>query len=179
MGAVRPIRGRAGLARPPLRAAAHGQLASQRRRERLRDNRHAAAWIREFHHPTKLFTFTGAGLALLAGAGWDRVTAGETKWLRRAGLVGLGLSLAGLVFAVAARQWVITFLADRVPPDTAFGPADIAGSWAETEQAFAHGGFSLRGRNRPGSLGPAPTERSRRVCACYLSPPILPWPTPD
>ena len=43
-----------------------------------------------FHHPTKLFTFTGAGLALLAGAGWDRVTAGETKWLRRPGWSDLG-----------------------------------------------------------------------------------------
>jgi hypothetical protein len=92
-----------------------------------------------FHHPSKLLTFTAAALAALAGAGWDRLTAGDTVRLRRLGRVGLGASLLGLALAAAARGPAVADLATRVPPDTLFGPADGAGAWAETERALAHG----------------------------------------
>jgi len=94
-----------------------------------------------FRYPSKLLPFSAAAMAVLAAAGWDRTTEGDaaTRRLRRLGLVGLGASLVGLAFALAARGRAITYLTGRVPPDMVYGPADIAGAWAETQRALAHG----------------------------------------
>jgi hypothetical protein len=92
-----------------------------------------------FRFPSKLLTFTAAGLAVLAGAGWDRATRGESRRLHRLGLAWLGASLVGLVLAVAARGGIIAYLGGRVPVDSMLGPVDVAGAWAETQRALAHG----------------------------------------
>jgi hypothetical protein len=95
-----------------------------------------------FRYPSKLFPFASAGIAVLAASGWDRVTRGarkETRRLRRLGLAGLGLSLAGLVGALAARGQIVGFLTDRVPADPMFGPVDVAGAWKETQFALVQG----------------------------------------
>jgi len=94
-----------------------------------------------FRYPSKLLTFMAVGLAVLAGLGWDRVTQGEaqTRRLRRLGLAGLVVSLVGLVCTLAARDTAITYLTARIPPDPMFGPAVIAGAWAETQRALTHG----------------------------------------
>ncbi len=94
-----------------------------------------------FRYPSKLLTFPAVGLAALAGLGWDRVREGgaEMRRLRRLGLLGLGASMAGLAWALAARGRALAFLAGRIPPQTGFGPADIAGAWADTQRALAHG----------------------------------------
>jgi hypothetical protein len=96
-----------------------------------------------FRYPSKLLTFTAVGLAVLAGAGWDRVARGERRGLRRLSLAGLGASLVGLVWALTARGRAIAYLTGRVPTDLAFGPADVAGAWAETERALAHGAIGF------------------------------------
>ena len=51
----------------------------------------------------------------------------------------LAMSLVGLTFALVARAPVVDYLAGRVPPRTGFAPNDVAGAWAETQQAFAQG----------------------------------------
>ena len=100
-----------------------------------------------FRYPSKLLTFPAVGLAVSAGAGWDRLTQGGAAiWrLRRIGLLGLVASLAGLVWALAARGHAVAFLAGRIPPQTTFGPADISGAWADTQRAFAHGAVVFAG----------------------------------
>ncbi len=94
-----------------------------------------------FRFPSKLLVFTAVGLSVLAGLGWDRVTAGEAeaRRLRRLCLAGLGASVVGLILALAARGRAVAYLIRRVDPDPMVGPADIAGAWAETQRALAHG----------------------------------------
>jgi hypothetical protein len=92
-----------------------------------------------FRYPSKLVTFFSVALAVLAGAGWDRVIKGETRCLRRLCWVGLVSSLVGLSISLAVRDLAVAWLAGRVPPDESLGPADIAGAWAETQRALAHG----------------------------------------
>jgi hypothetical protein len=94
-----------------------------------------------FRYPAKLLTFTAVGLAVLAAAGWDRVTAGGATARRvgRLGLAGLGASLVGLIGAWAACGRAVGYLTGRIPVDPMFGPADVAGAWAETQRALAHG----------------------------------------
>ena len=94
-----------------------------------------------FRYPSKLLTLTAVGLSALAGLGWDRLTAGgpELRRLRRLGLLGMSASLVGLAWALAARAQAVAFLAGRITRQNAFGPADIAGAWTDTQRALAHG----------------------------------------
>jgi len=92
-----------------------------------------------FRYPSKLITFTALGLAVLAGAGWDRVIEEKARRLKGLGLAGLVASLVGLVLAIAGRGRAVAYLSGRVPSDAMLGPADIVGAWAETERALAHG----------------------------------------
>jgi hypothetical protein len=94
-----------------------------------------------FRHPSKIVTFTAVGLAMLAGIGWDRLMEerADTRRLRRLGILALGASLAGLACTLAARGSAVALLADRIPPDPLFGPADVAGAWTETQRALANG----------------------------------------
>jgi hypothetical protein len=98
-----------------------------------------------FRYPAKLMTFVAVALAVLAGAGWDGATAGgpERRRLNRLGRAGLAASLLGLALTLSARGCALNYLAGRVPSDPMFGPADIAGAWAETQWALAHAGTGL------------------------------------
>ena len=92
-----------------------------------------------FRYPVKLLTFFAASLAVLAGAGWDRVLAGHTDRMRRLGWIGLGSSVLGLALAVTLGDRAIACLATRVSSDPAYGPPDVPGAWAATERALAQG----------------------------------------
>jgi hypothetical protein len=92
-----------------------------------------------FRYPSKLLTFFTVATAVLAGAGWDRATAGETAWTRRLAQAGLATTLLGLATATAARDSAIAWMTGRIPPDMTFGPADATAAWAETQRSCAHG----------------------------------------
>ena len=116
------------------------------------------------------------GLATLAGAGWDGLRGG-TRRLRRLGLAGLGASLVGLALSWAARARAIAFLAARVPPETAFGPVNIAGAWAETQRALAHG--AIVSATALALAHWAPRRPARPAAWPWSSwPSTSPWPTP-
>ena len=115
-----------------------------------------------FHFPSKLLTFSAVAMAVLAAAGWDRVTAGETKWPHRFGLMGLGMSLVGLVFALAARAGC------RIPGRPRPTPGGVCpGRHCRLVGRDATGSRPGRGRlrvcRRPGASGPAPTRRGQRA----------------
>ncbi len=57
---------------------------------------HVLPGFRQFRFPAKLFTFTALALAVLAGVGWDRVTAGQASGARTTFALLLFGSLAGL-----------------------------------------------------------------------------------
>jgi len=92
-----------------------------------------------FRYPSKWLSFTAAAMAILAGAGWDRLTEGETRRPQRVGAILFGASLVGLDLVLATRNHAVAYLTGRGSPDAGFGPPDITGSWAETQQAFIHG----------------------------------------
>jgi hypothetical protein len=128
----------------------HDPLLGQPRPDRfLHDGTGSPYWLLSillpgfgsFRYPSKLLTFTAVGLAALAGAGWDRLAQGEgaARWPRRLGLAGLGASLVGLALAMMSRDRAVAYLTGRVPADPMFGPASIAGAWAETQRSLAHG----------------------------------------
>jgi hypothetical protein len=94
-----------------------------------------------FRYPSKLLTFMAVGLALLAGLGWDRMTRGgdDSRRFKYFGMAGLIVSVIALVSALVARDRAVNYLTAHVPSDPMFGPAAIAGAWAETQRALTHG----------------------------------------
>ena len=92
-----------------------------------------------FRYPAKLFPFVTAALAVLAGAGWDRVATGDTKRFRMLAAAVFAMSLVGLAIAVTVRQPVIAWLSARIPAEPVFGPADVSAAWLETQRALLRG----------------------------------------
>jgi hypothetical protein len=110
-----------------------------------------------FRYSSKLFTFTAAAVAVLAGAGWDDAMAGRSRWLARACAFGLAASAAALGLAGALHSRVIALLSSQPHLDALSGPLDALGAWTETQRALAHGvliyalglGLALWGPRRP------------------------------
>ena len=73
---------------------------------------------------------------------------GQSLRLRRLGLAGLLVSLVGLVWALVASDRAVAYLTGRIAPDPMFGPAAIAGAWAETQRALCHGVIVFTGALR-------------------------------
>ncbi len=93
-----------------------------------------------FRYPSKLLPLAAVGIAALAGAGWDDLKDFASRVrLRRLGVLGLALSLLGLVATMVAKGRAVAFLAGHVPASILMGPADVAGAWAQTQRALAHG----------------------------------------
>jgi hypothetical protein len=101
--------------------------------------------FRTFRYPSKLFTFTTLGLAVLAAAGWDRMVEGrdQNRGLRHLGLAGVAVSLLALLATLMVRGAACAFLSQRVAPDPMFGPTDLGIAWAETQRALAHGAMAF------------------------------------
>jgi len=96
-----------------------------------------------FRYPGKLMTFIALAVAGLAGLGWDRVADGRTQRPARWCAWGLAATaLAGLVTTVA-RPWITAALADRLIPDSAYGPIDLPAALEGTRRALIHGGVIM------------------------------------
>jgi hypothetical protein len=97
--------------------------------------------FRLFRLPFKLLVFTSLALAVLAGAGWDRVLAGRGR--RRAIAIAgilLAISIASFLAVVARRGPLITLMAAHPEgPSSVFGPLDARGATAELLAGLAHG----------------------------------------
>ena len=92
-----------------------------------------------FRYPCKLLTLTAAALAVLAGAGWDRLVAGQARRLQAARL-GRARREPSRPGAGPDRRRLDRRRADRPgAPDPTFGPADIPAAWAATQRALAQG----------------------------------------
>ena len=92
-----------------------------------------------FRFPAKFFPFVAAALAVLAGAGWDRVAARDTKRLRMLAAAVFAASVVGLAVAVFASRPATAWLGARIPPEAAFGLADIRAAWFETQRSLLSG----------------------------------------
>jgi hypothetical protein len=96
-----------------------------------------------FRYPGKLWTFVALAISGLAGRGWDLAAGGQTRaparWCAR-GLVAT--ALVALVTTLA-QPWIMTRLAHRLIPDSAYGPIDLPAALAGTRRALIHGGVIL------------------------------------
>ena len=117
-----------------------------------------------FRYPVKLLPFFAAALAALAGAGWDRLLAGQTQRLQRLGRIGLVTSLLGLALSLSPATRPLPTLTSRIPPDPTYGPADIRGAWTATQRLAGPGRGGLRRRPRPGSTGAAASPACECMC---------------
>jgi hypothetical protein len=116
----------------------------------------------QFRYPSKLLTFTGLGLAGLAGLGWDRVAQGRRGRALAAMLGLLLVSVAALaaweVEAPRIRAWLE---ARSKGMASSFGPFDAAGAWRDTRGSMLQGAvvgaagvaLVLLARRRPRAAG--------------------------
>jgi hypothetical protein len=94
-----------------------------------------------FRYPGKLLTFAAAALAMLAGAGWDRLTAGHSRAPRYGSSAALLVTLVMLALVLAEREPIVTWLRQYLPPDIEFGPVDPRRAWGATVGGLAQGGL--------------------------------------
>ena len=116
--------------------------------------------FRQFRYPAKLFTFTTLGLAVLAGAGWDRVVTGRARGAAALFCMLMVLSPAALAVAVWEREPVLGSL--RTLKDLSImGPFDPDGAYqmiikSLVQAAIVFGlgfGLTIVARKRPQLAG--------------------------
>ena len=93
-----------------------------------------------FRYPGKLFTFAAVALAALAGEGWDRLVAGQSRAPRYASSAALAATLVALVLVLAARAPIVGWLSRQLPAEAEFGPVDPRRAIHSTVGALVHGG---------------------------------------
>jgi hypothetical protein len=98
------------------------------------------SWFRD---PAKLLPFAAIALAVLAGLGWDRLSAGETRLPKRWCLAGLAVTPAALLLLSTAYGPILTWLTHQLPASSEFGPVDPRAALAATVRGLAHGGLVL------------------------------------
>jgi hypothetical protein len=101
----------------------------------------------QFRFPSKLLTFTALGLAGLAGLGWDRLVAGDSRMRRRLAVVAASLLMLTMValVAVSVKRGPILAALERASPVGAsvFGPFDPRGAFKELRYALVQGAAVL------------------------------------
>jgi hypothetical protein len=96
-----------------------------------------------FRYPGKLSTFAAAPLAALAGAGWDRVVAGQSRLPRYGSSAAVMATLVMLILVFTQRDPVETWLRRQLPSDIEFGPADPRGALDTTVRGLLQGGLVM------------------------------------
>jgi Bacterial membrane protein YfhO len=92
--------------------------------------------FRQFRFPAKLFTFTAFGISALAGLGWDRLGAGQSRKMPTVFFMLLGLTLITLVGVVLLKQSILaSFRAGNGP--TLFGPLESAAGYQTIVRSLA------------------------------------------
>jgi hypothetical protein len=94
-----------------------------------------------FRYPGKLSTFAAAALAVLAGAGWDRLAAGQSRTPRHGSRTTLIATLLALGLVMAARGPLLSWLRAQLPPDIEFGPVNPQRALDATIASLVHGGL--------------------------------------
>ena len=94
-----------------------------------------------FRDPAKLLPFAALALAVLAGLGWERLAAGQTRGPQRWCLTGLAVTLAALLLMLIAHGPILTWLTRQLPAGGEFGPVDPRAALAATVRGLVHGGL--------------------------------------
>jgi hypothetical protein len=127
-------------------------LAGTRPDGRLADGDGGPYWLlsvllpgfRAFRFPCKTLTFTSLAMAGLAGAGWDRLTAGRTRAVRVGAATLAVLGLLGAAGVTVYRAALITWLSGRSTQDLdLFGPLDAPGAVYDLRRALVFGSLGL------------------------------------
>ena len=96
-----------------------------------------------FRYPAKLMPFAALALAVLAGLGWERLEAGQTRMPQRWSRTGLAVTLAALLLIMTGRGPILTWLTRQLPAGGEFGPVDPRAALAATVRGLVHGGLVL------------------------------------
>jgi hypothetical protein len=94
-----------------------------------------------FRYPGKLSTFAAAAMAVLAGVGWDRLVAGQSRAPRHGSRTTLIATLLALGLVLAARGPLLSWLRAQLPPDIEFGPVNPEQALDATIASLVHGGL--------------------------------------
>jgi hypothetical protein len=119
--------------------------------------------LRLFRLPYKLLVFTSLAMAVLSGAGWDRLTRGEPsrRHVAFAGLL-LALSVVALALVMSQKERITSAMAARPEAvSEVFGPLDAPAALAELLQGLMHGAVAMAasvvllfwGARHPGRAG--------------------------
>src|SRR5262249_21780122 len=95
-----------------------------------------------FRYPAKLLTFAALAVAVLAGAGWDRLAgnAAPTSLPPRRGGAVAAVTLGAPVLAVAAPAPLVAWLRVQLPSEVEFGAVAPHAALSATVRALVHGG---------------------------------------
>jgi hypothetical protein len=93
-----------------------------------------------FRYPAKLVVFACLAISALAGVGWDRLAAGESRLIRRWCSWGASASVVLLALVLGTRPTMEAWISRRVSPSPLFGPIDHSGAVNETLWALVRGG---------------------------------------
>lgn len=118
--------------------------------------------FRQFRFPSKLMTFSVLGMAALAGLGWDDLTRGRSRPVRRLAIALVGLSVVAALAAWLGLDALFRAL-DSKSLASAFGPFDPTAARRETLTGLGWGaavaaavfGIATLATRRPVAAGAA------------------------
>jgi hypothetical protein len=96
-----------------------------------------------FRYPAKLLPLAALAAAGLAGLGWDRLAASQTRAPVRYGMAALIATLLLLGFVLVGQGPLAAWLGRHIPADVEFGPVDPPRAVAATVRGLVHGGLVL------------------------------------
>jgi hypothetical protein len=94
-----------------------------------------------FRYPAKLLSFAALAAAGLAGLGWDRLAAGQTRAPLRSAVAVVAATLLVLGLVIAGQGPLAAWVGRHIPADVEFGPVDPPRAVAATIRGLMHGGL--------------------------------------